>query len=484
MGKVWTRSLLAGPRSDKFAELLKIRLDDDGWLEASDHPRAPFAPMDNSIWSTYPSLSDLFVYNGSGAMIGRTWPVAPDPATLNRRAQKLLATEDIEAQRSLFLEHPRDRRVDKEKVGGLPGYKDRQDSVRGSGELESPARYSFRSLDRQWIIPDKRVINQPNPGLWAAAGSAQIYLTAPNDERPRGGPATSVAASPPDMHHYGGRGGRVFPLRYPTTATSNVRSDVVDRLAAAYAAQVSPDDVFFYVVGLTAHPKYLERFKEQLSRPGVRVPFTTSKALFAEVASLGRRSVFLQTFGLRGEKGDYATSSTGAPRLPSDRAPHALASAPMPSTPEAFPDSLEYDEPSKTLLVGSGGIGNVTSEIRNYEIDGVRVVDRWFSYRRADRTKPSMENRRESELDRLMPDSWPAGYTSDLIDLLNVIGLLVDLETAQEDALARVAEGETIAGLVPDPYAEVAPTVTSSESENLLAERHGQVTMTGFDDLE
>ena len=29
-----------------------------------------------------------------------------------------------------------------------------------------PVRYGFRSFDRQWIIPDNRVINQPNPELW------------------------------------------------------------------------------------------------------------------------------------------------------------------------------------------------------------------------------------------------------------------------------------------------------------------------------
>ena len=41
-----------------------------------------------------------------------------------------------------------------------------------------PIRYGFRSFDRQWIIPDNRVINQPNPELWRAHSETQIYLTA------------------------------------------------------------------------------------------------------------------------------------------------------------------------------------------------------------------------------------------------------------------------------------------------------------------
>ena len=41
-----------------------------------------------------------------------------------------------------------------------------------------PVRYGFRSFDRQWIIPDNRVINQPNPELWRSHGERQVYLTA------------------------------------------------------------------------------------------------------------------------------------------------------------------------------------------------------------------------------------------------------------------------------------------------------------------
>ena len=46
------------------------------------------------------------------------------------------------------------------------------------GDCVPPMRYGFRSFDRQWIIPDNRVINRPNPELWRAHSDEQVYLTA------------------------------------------------------------------------------------------------------------------------------------------------------------------------------------------------------------------------------------------------------------------------------------------------------------------
>ncbi|WP_433674225.1 type ISP restriction/modification enzyme [Microbacterium gorillae] len=484
VARVLTRSLAAGSRKQKFAELLDVRLDDGGWTAASDHPRAPYVALDTSDWSTYPAMGDLFTYDGSGVMIGRTWPVAPDAETLTARVKHLLAAENLDVQRGLFLEHPTDRRVDKRNVGGLPGYADRQESISESDSLEAPVRYSFRSLDRQWVIPDKRLINRPNPSLWAAAGRSQVYMTAPRVEAPHGGPAVSLAASPPDMDHYGNRGGRVYPLRFPNAETSNIRSKLLSALESAFGKAIDPDDVFFYAVGIVSHSGYVSRFKAQLSRPGVRVPFTVDVDLFNEVATLGRQVSFLHTYGTRGSKSDYATSSGGSPRLPADRAPHTLAAAPMPSAAEDFPNELTYDAASEILYVGKGGIGNVTPAIRDFEIDGTRIIDRWFSSRKSDRAKPPMQNRRESKLDGFKPNTWLPEYTADLIDLLNVIGLLVDLEPSQADALDRVLAGGLIDGLVPDPYADQVSTSAKSAEEELRAAQFGAVSLAGFEELD
>jgi hypothetical protein len=70
------------------------------------------------------------------------------------------------------------------------------------------------------------------------------------------------------------------------------------------------------------------------------------------------------------------------------------------------------------------------------------VLRQWFSYRKRDRSRPIIGDRRPpSPLDQIQPDHWLAEYTSDLIDLLNVLGRLVKLEPAQADLLERICAG-------------------------------------------
>jgi hypothetical protein len=44
----------------------------------------------------------------------------------------------------------------------------------------------------------------------------------------------------------------------------------------------------------------------------------------------------------------------------------------------------------------------------------------------------------------IQPDHWLAEHTSELINVLNVLGLLVDLEPAQAELLERICAGPTI----------------------------------------
>jgi len=73
------------------------------------------------------------------------------------------------------------------------------------------------------------------------------------------------------------------------------------------------------------------------------------------------------------------------------------------------------------------------------------VLHQWFSYRKANRERPIIGDRRQpSKLGELQPDHWIAEYTTELINLLNVLGRLVDLEQAQADLLERVCSAQTI----------------------------------------
>lgn len=73
------------------------------------------------------------------------------------------------------------------------------------------------------------------------------------------------------------------------------------------------------------------------------------------------------------------------------------------------------------------------------------MLRQWFSYRKAHRERPIIGDRRPpSKLGDLRPDHWLAEYTTELTNLLNVLGRLVDLEQSQADLLERVCSAQTI----------------------------------------
>jgi hypothetical protein len=97
------------------------------------------------------------------------------------------------------------------------------------------------------------------------------------------------------------------------------------------------------------------------------------------------------------------------------------------------------------LKVGKGHIDNVPPEVWAYEVSGKQVLWQWFSYRRRDRTRPVIGDRRPpSPLDSIQPDGWLSEYTSDLMNLLHVLGRLVLLEPAQADLMQRILDNPLI----------------------------------------
>ena len=80
-----------------------------------------------------------------------------------------------------------------------------------------------------------------------------------------------------------------------------------------------------------------------------------------------------------------------------------------------------------------------------YEVSGKQVIRQWLSDRKANRERPIIGDRRPpSKLREIQPDHWLAEYTTELINLLNVLGRLIELEPAQADLLERICDGPTI----------------------------------------
>jgi hypothetical protein len=92
-----------------------------------------------------------------------------------------------------------------------------------------------------------------------------------------------------------------------------------------------------------------------------------------------------------------------------------------------------------------GFVDNVAPAVWAYETSGKQVLWQWFSYRRRDRSKPIIGDRRPpSPLEKIQPEGWLADYTTDLLDLLHVLGRVVALEPAQAQLLDEIRAGPLI----------------------------------------
>jgi hypothetical protein len=212
-------------------------------------------------------------------------------------------------------------------------------------------------------------------------------------------------------------------------------------LAKVYGKPVKPEDVMAYLAAVMAHPAFTARFKADLVRPGLHVPLTADTKLFAQAVALGSEVIWLHCYGERFAD-PKAGRPKGPPRLPKETAPFIPAEGAIPGAPEPLPDTMDYDPAKRRLTVGRGYVENVTPEMWDYEVSGKEVLWQWFSYRRHDRSRPIIGDRRPpSPLDAIQPDHWLPEYTEDLLNLLHVLGRLIALEPAQAGLLERICAG-------------------------------------------
>jgi hypothetical protein len=208
---------------------------------------------------------------------------------------------------------------------------------------------------------------------------------------------------------------------------------LLDALSRSLGTDITGEDLFAYVAAIVSHGGYTSRFEEELSVPGIRVPLSLDQETFREAVGLGKRILWTHTFGER--FGDEDSGRPGSPpRLPVGEQPRVVK--PIPDTPEQMPNEIRYDSDSRTLNIGAGEIHPVPQAVWEYNVSGMGVVTHWFGYR-----KQRPAGRRTSELNEIVPPTWTSATTSELLNLLNVIGLLVKLEDSQARLLERVMRG-------------------------------------------
>lgn len=430
---------------EKFTALAKLSLDTSDWRVGASDWREPFLPEQAGAWADFVAFKDLFVWSGSGVTPHRIWPISPDVPTLEARWDKLRNEGDPARKAEIF--HPdRDRHVDKTVNLDLGPYPTRRISIALDRDaIVPPVRYAFRSFDRQWIPPDNRLLSMQRPELWASLSDMQVFITALERTAPENGPAISFSSFVPDSDHYKGSfGGRVYPLWRDAAATvPNVLPALLAHLATVLGRAVSPDDVMAYLAAVMAHPNFTARFQKDLVRPGLRVPLTADANLFAKATALGREVIWLHTYGERFADPKEGRPE-GAPRVAKD-APTIPKGGTIPGAPEPLPETMTYDAAARRLFIGKGYVDNVAPAVWAYEVSGMNVLRQWFSYRKRDRTRPIIGDRRPpSPLGLIQPDHWPHEYTTDLLDLLNVLTRLVALEPQQAALLDEILAGKLV----------------------------------------
>ncbi|MDN5929604.1 MAG: N-6 DNA methylase [Pseudonocardia sp.] len=442
--------VVRGRRAEKFASLAAMNLDDGGWSDVRQTPdTAPFTPAHAVGWDDYPALSDLFPATSPGIKANRAWVFAPRAETLKRRWRDLV-TEDDPAARAAKMKTTRDRSMTTAPQA-LDGSGDRKSmGTEAEDNCPAPILIGYRSFDRQYIIPDSRVIDYPRPPLWNASNcSTQMFAVEQHRHQIESGPGVIFSALIPDNDAFNNRGGRVLPAFHPDgrpTPTAAMRKAIASKIALANEGSVSGDGLVAYVAAVAAHPGYTARFAEQLATPGVRVPMTADPDLWREAVELGRTVLWLHTYGERcvdpaASRLRGAVEAIGDARvLNLDGIPVTEEGMPSTITHSADPQSRRVDEDGdNTLYIGGARFRPVSAAVWRYQVGGRRVVKSWFDYRRR-----NPAGRRSSPLDEVNATTWARTDTEELIRLLGVLHRLTELEAQQANLLDRICGGDLL----------------------------------------
>jgi type ISP restriction-modification system protein/N-6 DNA methylase len=459
----YAAALVEGSQSEKLQRLAEISTFRDLiWEGCFSEWEAPLLPEREGNYLTWPKLTDIFPWQQSGVKAGRTWPIAPEPSMLNRRWQKLV-TADPKQRQALFKDSPTGRKASAGAPGLPPAAKMHLEPIEKLS-VDTPAppirRFSYRSLDRQYLFGDPRLLDRPGGPLWATHGDEQVFLTSLLTGVLGGGLGSMAASEIPDLHHFRGSFGAkdVIPLWRDAAATEANLPDGLLTTLARHLGEQTPEALFSYVYAVLAG-NYTERFRMELEVPGPRIPLTKDKALFKKTAELGRRLIWLHTYGER-----FAPQGEKVGQLPrgSARCTNAVS-----GEPDEYPELFEYDAKSQRLIVGKGVFEPVAPEAWEFDVSGLQVVKSWLAYRMKDGA-----GKRSSQLDAIRPTEWPATFTEELCELLWVIEQTLELKPHANALLNEILEEALF-------EASELPIPTSKEraAPKVDAEDPGQLTL-------
>jgi len=428
---------ITGSREEKLAKLDSVRsFNDLDWQECSTDWTAPLVPAGNGAFSSWPLLTDLFPWQHPGVKVGRTWPIAVTRDVATERWHRL-ASSPASERGELFADKRFGRGSTTRPSAGMwppPASPQPIQDITPNSTIPAIIRYAYRSFDRKWILADGRLFRTPSQPLWIAHSERQIYLISWLTGVLGKGPAAVACALVPDLDSFRGSfgGKNVIPLwRNASETEANITAGLLDHLAQVYGESVSPEDFLTYCYAILAGTEYTRRFTEDLATSSPRIPITTDANQFRQGVELGRRLIWLHTYGAR-----FVPGGEGSDTVPAGR---ARAVRPVPVTAEGYPNDFRWDEATETLHVGDGTFAPVSRAVWEFEVSGLRPVRSWLGYR-----KKEPAGRKSSPLDVIRPREWPAEFTEELLELLWVLEHTIDMSSHLATFLEAVIEGDVL----------------------------------------
>ncbi|WP_165077234.1 MULTISPECIES: type ISP restriction/modification enzyme [unclassified Desulfovibrio] len=435
---------IEGNRKKKLGELRNIQdISSLHWQKCPAGWEANFTLKMLGEYFSFPLLMDIFPWQQSGVQFKRTWPISPDVITLKERWNELLLTNN----RRLAFKETRDRKIDSQykkflgiddiPIGMLPKSQSNPNPI--------IRHYGYRSFDSQYCFCDNRLCDYLRDVLWATHSPKQIYFATLSTTKLSRGPALTLSANVPDLDYFRGSYGakNILPLYRDVAGTEpNILPSLLDFLETVYKHPVTPGDLAAYVYAVLAHNAFTEKFHLELASREIRVPLTKDAELFLRAVELGRRLIWLHSYGERMarngvKKGDIPVGSAKCLKAVS-------------GAPEEYPETFSYNESARTLMVGTGEFAPVSPAVYHFEVSGLKVVQSWLNYRMKEKS-----GRKSSPLDDIRPLRWTAEYTEGLLRLLWVLEATLDTYPAQKALLDEILAGDmfTADELPPAPEA-------------------------------
>jgi hypothetical protein len=220
-----------------------------------------------------------------------------------------------------------------------------------------------------------------------------------------------------------------LPLYRNADATeANILPGLLDLLAKTYKRKVTPEDLLSYVYGALGHPAFTSRYVKELETRELRVPITKDAALFAKVRNAGARLLWLHSYGER-----LVPQGKQRGHVPRGSAKCVKG---VPGDPERYPESFDYNDTARTLRVGEGQFRPVGSDVFEFEVSGLKVVQSWLKYR-----IKKGAGKKSSPLDKIRPERWTSQFTTELLELLWVLEATVEGYPEQAKLFEAVIAG-------------------------------------------